>query len=84
MSSETWCSASIVLAPLLLVCAAAGIVWAFGLRAILVAGGATVGEPERPTVDGWVLLAIAAVLGLGWLVIGLPMLTVMGDPGFVD
>jgi hypothetical protein len=76
--------ASIVLAPLLLVCAAAGIVWAFGLRAILVAGGATVGEPERRTVDGWVLLAIAAVLGLGWLFIGLPMLTILGDPGFID
>jgi hypothetical protein len=76
--------ASIALAPLLLVCAAAGMVWAFGLRAILVAGGATVGEPDHPTVDGWVLLAITAVLGLGWLVIGLPMLTLVGDPGFVD
>ena len=76
--------AGIVLAPLLLVCAAAGIVWAIGLRAILVAGGASVGEPEQRKVDGQILFGIAVLLTIGWLLIGLPILTMMGDPGFVD
>lgn len=76
--------ASIVLAPLLFVCAAAGAVWAFGLRTILVGGGATVGTQERPTIDGKVLLGIGILLGVGWLAIALPMLTIFGDPGFVD
>jgi hypothetical protein len=78
--------AGIVLAPLLLVCSAAGIAWAFGLRAILVAGGATVaaGEPERRAVDGQILFWIAVLLGIGWLMVGFPMLTLMGDPGLID
>jgi hypothetical protein len=76
--------AGIVLAPLLLVCGMAGIVWAFGLRAILTAGGATVGETDQRAVDGRILVAIAILLGIGWLIIGFPMLTLMGDPGFVD
>jgi hypothetical protein len=76
--------AGIVLAPMLLVCAAAGILWAIGLRAILVAGGASVGVPERRGKDGQILFWTAVLLGIGWLMVGIPMLTFMGDPGFVD
>jgi len=76
--------AGIALAPLLLVCGAAGLVWATGLRSILVAGGATVGETDQRAVDGRILFWIVVLVGIGWLMIGFPMLTLMGDPGFVD
>ena len=76
--------AGIVLAPLLVVCGAAGIVWAIGLRAILVAGGATVGETERRVLDGRILFWGAVLLGIGWLLIGFPVLTIVDNPGFVD
>ncbi len=76
--------AGIVLAPMLVVCSAAGVLWAMGLRAILVAGGASVGVPEQRSRDGQILFWTAVLLGIGWLIVGVPMLTFMGDPGFVD
>lgn len=57
----------VVLAPLLVVCAVGGAVWAATVRRVLRSIGAMVGPTKRSGVDGMVLLGIAVVLGLLWI-----------------
>jgi hypothetical protein len=76
--------AGVFLAPLLVVCGAAGIAWAASLRAVLRAGGATVATPDRQSIDGWLLFWTAVVLGLGWVTVAVGLVGVLGGGEFVD
>lgn len=69
-----WLIGAVALAPLLVVCAAAGVAWAAGLRALLppieepIAPGTpgVAPEPGRGILSGVALIVIAGVLGFLW------------------
>jgi hypothetical protein len=70
-----WLAGAVALAPLLVVCAAAGVAWAAALRAVFPASGAVRGvEPGSPGSGRGVTLAtalvvIAGVLGFLWVLL---------------
>lgn len=69
-----WLIGAVALAPLLVVCAGAGVAWAAALRALVPAGagggGAEIpglaGEPRGGLLSGVALIVIAGVLGFLW------------------
>lgn len=76
----------IILAPLLLVCASLGALWARVLRAVLGATP-TSGEDSPPAASGPVLLAIAIVLGILWSGIAVTLIGsggLFGGGEFID
>ena len=76
--------AGIVLAPLLAVCAVAGIAWAAALRAVLRAAGATIGTADHRTSNGWLLFWMAVVLGLLWVIVAVGLMGAISGGGMID
>jgi hypothetical protein len=74
-----------MLAPLLVVCMASGIVWAAALR-LLTAGGDEAEDRSSPDTSrlGWVLLAAAAGLVVLWVVTFGGFLALINGGEFID